>query len=198
MVTGTQIANAARTILHDSDAARYSDADVLNWINEGQVAGVILNPRAFTVRYVHTLAAGTRQTITQGHAVLDVPRNMASDGVTPGRAIRATSRNAMDEIDAEWHGDTGSYVHHTIPVSAEPKVFYVWPAVTDGKIEVIVSAPPTKLAAIGDSITLDDIYEFALVNYVLFRAYSMDAEDAANAAAAASYYKLFTDAMGAQ
>jgi hypothetical protein len=194
MVTGTQIAEAVRVVLNDSDGSRYTDADILKWINEGHAECALLNPRAYPVRYIHTLTAGTRQTITQGHAVLDVPRNMDADGVTPGRAIWPTSRPTMDAIDPDWHSDTGAYVHHIIPANAEPKVFYVWPAVSGGKVEVIVGAPPAKLAALTDAISLDDIYEVALTNYVLYRCLSIEDEEQ-SAQRAAAYYSLFVNSV---
>jgi hypothetical protein len=195
-VTGSQIVARARIVLQDDRAARYRylDAHTLTWINEGQVDAAVLNPRIAPLRYVHTLTAGTRQTVTQGHAVLDIPRNMAADEVTPGRAIRATTRPDMDAVDPNWHSDVGTSVKHVIQSPAEPKVFYVWPAVSGGKVEVIVGAPPAKLAALTDTISLDDIYEVALTNYVLYRCLSIEDEEQ-SAQRAAAYYTLFVNSV---
>ncbi|MCK7581011.1 MAG: hypothetical protein MZV65_38935 [Chromatiales bacterium] len=45
-------------------------------------------------------------------------------------------------------------------------------------------------------IKLDDIYANAILDYVLYRAYSKDAEYAANAQRAALHYQAFTNALG--
>lgn len=47
-------------------------------------------------------------------------------------------------------------------------------------------------------IKLDDIYANAILDYVLYRAYSKDAEYAANASRAALHYQAFTAALGAK
>jgi hypothetical protein len=61
-------------------------------------------------------------------------------------------------------------------------------------VEVIVGAPPAKLAALTDTISLDDIYEVALTNYVLYRCLSIEDEEQ-SAQRAAAYYTLFVNSV---
>lgn len=47
-------------------------------------------------------------------------------------------------------------------------------------------------------IKLDDIYANVILDYILYRAYSKDAEYAANATRASLHYQAFTSALGAK
>ena len=47
-------------------------------------------------------------------------------------------------------------------------------------------------------ILVDDVYATALINYMLYRAYSKDAEYAANAAQATAFYQQFMALLGAK
>lgn len=193
--TGTTLAATVRAILQDEGGTpRYSDANVLRFINEGQREAALIRPKISSSRSVFTLAPGTRQTIATGHAVLDVPRNYAADGVTPGRAIRAVSRADMDAFEPTWHSTTGDYVKHVMTSPGEPKVFYVWPAVSGGKVELIVATAPADLASLSSNINLDDIYATALTNYVLYRLYARETEEQAVNKATA-YRALFDAAL---
>ena len=67
-------------------------------------------------------------------------------------------------------------------------------------MELIYSAYPTDITepsagalytAVSGNISVADIYVNALVNYILYRAYSKDSENTQNAALAASFYQLY-------
>jgi hypothetical protein len=45
---------------------------------------------------------------------------------------------------------------------------------------------------------VDDVYATTLINYILYRAYSKDAEYAANGALATAYYGQFMALLGAK
>ena len=62
---------------------------------------------------------------------------------------------------------------------------------------VDVPEPPGGAASVSGVISLRDEYANALRHYVLFRAYSKDAEFSANSALAASHKALFDQAIGA-
>jgi hypothetical protein len=55
-------------------------------------------------------------------------------------------------------------------------------------VEILYSATPAELTAVTDTITLNDIYANALMNYVVFRALE---KDPVNAAKAAEFYQGF-------
>jgi hypothetical protein len=82
------------------------------------------------------------------------------------------------------------------------------PAAASGaSAELIYSAYPTDIAepgstalytAVTGNISVADIYVNALVNYILYRAYSKDSENTQNAALAASFYQLYQSLLGVE
>ena len=63
-------------------------------------------------------------------------------------------------------------------------------------VELVTSVPPTDTNDSGGVIGIDDTYAPALLSYVLYRAYAKDAEAAASAQLAASYFAAFRAEMG--
>lgn len=131
--------------------------------------------------------------------LIDVPRNMGSDGATPGAAIRVVSREILDAQHPEWHyeANAGGTVQHFMFDVRDPKHYYIYPKApaTALYVEIIYSATPTDCSA-GGVIQIDDVYANALLDYVLYRAYSKDAEYAQNANLAIAHYQAFVNAMG--
>jgi hypothetical protein len=203
-ITGQQIADRAWIKVNEatgSSATRWTPAEALLWLNDGQREIVHQLPKANPQRATPTIAAGTRQTLTglgltNGIQVLDVVRNMAADGTTPGRAIIKRDRAWLDVRKPSWHSDTASDAYDWMFDDRDPKAFYIYPAKTSGKIEIIYSALPTDLTVIGDAIALDDIYANALQWFMLFSFYSKDATFNRGQQAAASYWALFMQALG--
>lgn len=205
-LTGQQIADRAWTKVNEptgATAVRWTPAEALMWINDGQREIVNQLPKSHTKSSIATIAAGTRQTmaglnITDGISVVDVTRNFDAAGTTPGRALTKRERAAFDEQFPNWHAATAAAdAVHWIFDERDPKAFYIYPPKTAGtKLEVIYSAIPADLAAITDPISLDDIYGNALQFFVLFSFYSKDATYAKSPQMAASYWALFMQSLG--
>jgi len=70
---------------------------------------------------------------------------------------------------------------------------------TAGQVEEVYSASPTDLSALTDTITLDDIYSGVLLDYILYRAYSKDADLSPSAPQrAVAHYNSFLSSLGAK
>ena len=182
----------------DEDA-RWTDAELIRWINDSRMAIIIRQPSACAKLAVATLAQGTAQTIPDdGTMLMDVVRNVGSDGVTPGRAIRRADRQAIDDYDPDWHAATPqATVSQFTYDDRTPRVYFVNPPCQAGvKIQIFYAAIPAEVSALTDTLDLDLEYTDAVVNYVAYRAKSKDSEYA-NAAEAAAYYGAFNDALGA-
>ena len=79
----------------------------------------------------------------------------------------------------------------------DPRNFYVYPGVNgNAYVEIVYSASPTDLGSASATISVDDIYANAIIDYVLYRAYMKDAEYAGNAQRASNHYQLFTASIG--
>ena len=204
----SDITSRARLLLNDIDATRWVDSELFKWINDAQKLVAMVRPDASVATFVMTLIAGTRQTIPSGgFRLLDIVRNVTTvTGSTPayqvvtvpGRSVRIVDREVLDTQDPYWHTATGSAeIKHFIYDNRSPTLFYVYPpATTSAKLEVVYSVAPTDVAAAGDTLSISDIYQDVVLNYVLYRAYSKDAEYASNAALAGGYLNVVNQMLG--
>jgi hypothetical protein len=180
------------------DEARWADAELLRWINDSRMAILIRRPVACSKIANFTLAAGTYQSIpADGTQLLDIIRNMGADGNTPGRVIRRTDRQNIDDFDLNWHAATQSAeISQFTYDDRTPKNFFVTPpAIAGTKIMASYAAIPAEVTAITDNLDISLEYIDAVVNYTCYRAKSKDSEYA-NAAEAAAFYGAFNDTLG--
>lgn len=198
-ITVNSIVEKAQIILQDTTGVRWPNSELLGWLNDGQREIVLLKPNAFVKNQSVQLATGTKQALpADGVQLIDVVRNMGTDGATPGRATRIVTREILDSQTPDWHSSAASNVaRHYTYTALDPKTFYVYPpqpSSNRGWVEIIYGAAPTE-ATLGGVITLDDIYQTVLVDYILYRAYSKDAEYAANQANAIKHQQAYMTAL---
>jgi len=81
----------------------------------------------------------------------------------------------------------------------DKNVFYVYPAAdsTGNKIEITYSRTPVDLSTEASTIAVNDIYEPALLDYVMFRAFSKYADFAPGVELAKAYAASFASVVGA-
>ena len=201
-LTAQNVIDRVNDTLQDTTNVRWPTTELLRYLNDAQREIVLLRPDAsVTTAAVALTANETKQSLpTSGVRLLDVTRNMGTAGSTPGVAIRLISREVLDTQVNTWHSDTGqTIIKHYVFDPRNPKVFYVYPRVhasTAVYVELVYSSSPTDVAAIGNTITLDDIYANAMIDFMLYRAYSKDAEYAANASYASQHYQSFLTSLG--
>lgn len=180
--------DGATRLLHDAENTRWSRTDLLAWLNQGQRQIVQIRPDAKTARGEITLAEGPDQVIpVTGLRLLRITRNVA------GRVITLISEEQLTDFDPAWAAATAkSVVKHYMHDPREPKAFQVYPpAIAGSKVQGVWSVNPTDCANEASAMDLDDIYEPAIVDYILFRAYSRDSEEAGNAQLAALHRDNF-------
>lgn len=195
------IVTRAATLIQDATNVRWPTDELIGWLNDGQREVVLHRPEACVKNQSLTLtASSSKQTLpSDAISLIDVTRNMGASGSTPGNAVRLTTREVLDAQRPTWHSDANSvgYVQHFTYDPRDPKTFYVYPKApaTAWYLEVVYAASPTNASA-GGAIQIDDIYANCLLDYVLYRAYSKDAEYAANAQLAIAHYTAFANALG--
>ena len=180
------------------DEARWSNLELFRWVNDSRTAILIRRPTAGARLVSRPLIAGTYQTIpADGVQLLDIIRNMGADGQTPGRAVRRTDRQAIDDMDQDWHSAPPSGIISQFTLDdRSPKAFFVSPpAIAGTHVHMLYSAIPAAVDSLGDSLDFAEEYIDAVVNYVCYRAKSKDSEYA-NAAEAAAFYAAFNDSLG--
>jgi hypothetical protein len=193
--TVASIISKAATILQDTSNVRWTTSELIGWLNDGQRDLVALKPNANTKNIAVQLVQGTKQSLpSDAVTLLDVIRNMGTDGTTPGKSIRLVSREIIDNQVPDWHAITpDATVRHFMFTPFDPKNYYVYPpqpASSRGYVEILYSASPADCVS-GGNISLDDVYATSLTNYVIAKAYAKDAEYA-NGAQSTAYMQLFT------
>lgn len=198
-VTAQAIINKAVTQLVDAANVRWTRAELLAWLNDGVRQIVLMQPNATSSVESMKLVAGTRQKIpTTGWLLLTINRNMGLDGTTPGRAIRIISRQLMDGFDPNWHTATASdtTIHYIYDLQ-DQLAFYVYPpSKGNNYVELNYSIQPPDLTSETQVVPVFPIFQPALVDYVLYRAFSKDAEYAPGLALAQMYMTTFAAAVG--
>ena len=206
ITTVNTVIGKAQTILQDATGVRWPRAELIGWLNDAYRDVILARPDANSSSGTFTCAAGTRQKLVVGFPsalrLLDVVRNVAASGAH--KAVRALQRNVLDDQRPGWHAETPSVdIEHFIFDPKVPTEFLVYPpATSSAQLEVLYSSVPTAHAtSLADSDTstvigIDDSYANVLLDLILYRAYSKDAEYAANAARAVSHQKAAADMLG--
>lgn len=200
-VVASSIINRARTQLADNGStARWSDTELLNWLSDGQRAIVAADPVATQSVTGVSLVAGTRQSLPAGaHKLIHIYRNLSVAGVA-GKACSYVPLSLLDTQYPTWHSDTAvAGVTHWTYDENDPVAFYVYPRNDGtGRLEVNYSIMPSDLASTSSPIAVRDIYQTALLDYVMFRAHSKDSDYAAGQSLAAGYLQSFTNFVAVQ
>ena len=195
-------------VLQDSNI-RWPRTELQNWMNESYLAITLARPDANAKSGSFTCAAGTRQVLTDqfasGLRLLDVTRNLAT--TSSYKVIRLVARSVLDDQRPGWHAETGTVnIQHYTFDPRQPKEFFVYPpATTDAQVEVVYTDSPGAHALTEEQldpegtnaevIKLDDIYMSPVIDWILYRAYSKDAEYGANEQRAQASYAAFNAAI---
>lgn len=160
------------SVLLQDDATqftRWPEHELVEWLNDGQVAITKFLPAACSRIDVVKLKPGTRQSIETiaaadckpgdgttpgvpiyGTQLLDVIRNMGVDGLTPGKAIRIVPRDVKDSQTPMWHTDpnTAGVVSQFTHDPRMPRYYYAIPPVPATPVvwaEIAYTAQPLAI-----------------------------------------------------
>lgn len=196
----------AQLELQDPSGIRWPATELVKHLHEGQLAIAQKRPDTTATAVTFTpVAAGTRHTLPAGAAsLIDIPRNAAGRK----RAITKVDQVLLDATVRDWQGMTPSAeVLHFMHDLREPRVFLTYPpAAATTSLELVYSAYPASTPAasgaaastVSGNLDLPDEWATALRYYVLYRAWSKDAEYGGNPQLAATNYGLFKAELGEQ
>lgn len=205
-LTAQSIIRRAVETLQDNTSIRWPIGELVRYLNDGQREVVLYRPDAMVTGTTVTCVAGTKQALpANGAKLIEVVRNSATTSAK--KAIRMVNREVLDAQTPNWHNLTGSVdILHFMYDVRDPKVFYVYPPATvAAQVDIVYSAYPTDIADVADgslytavsgNISLPDIYGNVVLDYIMYRAYTKDAEYAGNAARAQAHYQAFATALG--
>ncbi|GEK46552.1 hypothetical protein HPA02_08350 [Bisbaumannia pacifica] len=196
---GDIISRAKRILQERGQGVRWTDSELIGWLNEAYVAVAVQRPDAHARVGMIDLQAGARQTLpADGLRLMEVLSGES------GRAIRETSRRTLATMRPNWQAEEADsefefYLHDDL----HPAVFWVYPpALAGARVEASYVATPAQhntasLSAVeASAISVSDRYATALLDFVLYRAFAKDAEAQANQARSQGHYQAFAAAMG--
>lgn len=175
----------AGTLLNDVAAVRWPNAERLIWLNEGLRLLVVNHPDAKIKRASTTLVAGAKQTLPADAIVLLEVRSANGP-------VLQCDRSALDAFAPLWQSrPTAGAAKNFMFDPAEYPTYWVYPAqnATPATVELVYSAYPTA-ATLGSPVDVQDKYASKLVDYLLYRALSKDAE-VGSAERAIAYFQSF-------
>ncbi len=212
-VQARDVLSRAQKQLQDDTGVRWPLPELAMWLNDGARECAIHKPSSTARSVVLDLVQGTRQEIPVGDLqLMRVIRNLGAASTDAnrvgGRAVRLVNRDVLDTQLPEWHSAEAHafvpQVKHFVFDEADPRAFYVYPGNSGtGKVEALVSHAPepipetgVELSSYTAPIPLPDVYSNALLDYVLYRAYSKDASFAENAERASRHFQAFASTLG--
>lgn len=196
-ITVQAVLDRVNTILVDVTKTRWTYEELIVWFNDAVLAVISKRPDANLVNAPFTLTLNqSMQTLpANGLRWIEVIYNEAT-----GTPIRKTMRRQLDDQIPNWHKTTGVEPKQYVFDDRDPKTIYIHPQVTTAKnVRACYSVAPVTIdiADIATTvIPIDDTYVNPLVDFILYRAYSKDADYAANAQRAAGHLQAFGMELG--
>jgi hypothetical protein len=224
--TGTNIVDEVRAQLNDSDSANYrwSDAEMLRYVNAGQrqIVHMVPESNVITTSVSTPTANEVRHTIPAGGIKFVSLFSADSQNETsPANAIRECSLDSMNTLFPEWSysqveqprvpnlhdiwnpGSSGdgqlryeNFMHDPV----EPKIYYVYPippaSGDSADLEVVYVDLPSDNAGLGNNFRLRDHYQNAMVLYVTYRCLRKDGRQGGGRALRTQLWNDFRTALG--
>lgn len=210
-INASSIIRRATDILLDITSVRWQANELVRWLNDAQREVLIVRPDAVNRTSTVTLAAGARQNLdNMSLAPAPVKLIEVSHNTTGTKgAITQVKRSMLDTQLPGWYNLPGTLniQHYTYDVR-DAKTLYVYPpALATTQIElmyagtpidVVEPAPGALFSDVAGVIAVPDIYANAMLDYVMYRAFSKDTEVAGNGARSQSHYAAFTASLAAE
>jgi len=200
LVTSNEIITQVNNLLNDKGFIRWPKTELIGYFNSAQKAIVLRRPDAYTVDIDDfTCVTGTKQSLPDDALrLIDIPRNFISGGAIKG----PYDRKVLDNNYPTWFsGISATNAELFIYDERNPKTFYLYPGVVAGtKLTAVFSTSPPRMTLVQNdadqTIALDDIYENAISEFIMYKCYSKDAEYAANQSKALLHLSAFKTQLG--
>jgi hypothetical protein len=198
-----------RTILQDTTSVRWSLSELQWWLNDAYRDVLNLRPDSNTLTGTFNCTSGPRQILTtvfpNASRLVSVVRNVA--GASNKYSVHLSTRAVLDAQRRGWYTEAANVsTEQYVFDPRQPKEFMVYPpATTATQLEVLYAQVPAGHTltdeqlgniATAETIRIDDTYANALQDYILYRAYTKDAEQQGNAARAVAHFQAFQNALG--
>jgi hypothetical protein len=196
----TEIIKRCEIITQDKTSVRWPKIEWLDWYNDAILFVVNQRPDKSVKNVDFTVdETNSKQTVpADGLGLFTITRNVAS-----GRPIRSITRNQLDDQYIDWHMQTGIDIDHFIYDVLDPKSFYVYPRPpTSGHvIEIVYPFAPEAVSITNfdtdtQVIGIDDSFVNPILDFMLYRGYSKDADYAENGQRAMNHMQAAQNSIG--
>lgn len=196
MAAAQDVITRASDLLFDQGNVRWPVDELIRWINDAQREIIGYRPDLGATTEMVSLQAGAKQDLkgspTSAIRIIEVTRNANGD------AIRITQMENLTAYNPGWasapqSGTIKNYMFN----EATPTVFWVYPPATAGtQVEVSYLKMPTAIVNAGDTLSIPDTFFNPVLDYVLFRAMSKDAEAGSLSQRALNHLNTFKGYFG--
>lgn len=172
----------AALLYGDTGYDRVSTADWIKYLNNAIRALILVRPDAGATTEALQLSAGIKQDLpSDSLRLLDISRNLGTDGLTAGKVITPADRKHIDYSNLLWPAGTGETAIDNFSYNKEnPRIFYVTPpvhATTAVYVEFQSSKLPTAVTTTASALGVNDVFYEPILNFMLHKAFTADDED---------------------
>jgi hypothetical protein len=168
--TVDDVVSSARHTLLDASGVAWTDAELIGYVNEALEATSGAKTDLYTVRANLEMQAGSLQELPAGGiSLIDLLENTYGGG-----PISVVDKDLLDACNRFLTAaDQEREVEHFTADPRDPRRFLVSPPNDGtGEVRAVYAIVHPAIAALVDSIDLDNIYKPVLIDYVLHRAYA--------------------------
>ncbi|HDM8192334.1 TPA: hypothetical protein P0E30_003767 [Vibrio harveyi] len=191
------INNAARLVV-DKNMIRWDKAFWVDAFNAALVAVLDVRPDALTKDLDFTCIAGPKQTLPdEANRIIDIVGNKNGPALTGSLDLKM-----MNDYRPEWRTQTAAdTITGWMVDERNLETFYTYPpATTNAILEIVISKVPDKVTVADyDGNTpceIKPMYDNAIIEFLIYRAFSEDAEFTANDARAVRALNNFRVMLG--
>lgn len=191
----------AADVLGDSKYRTWTIQAHYQYLSDALRVLASLKPGYFAALHKWQLDANkVEQTIPTGYyLMLRDPYNMGAAGTAYGRTMTQTKTEALTDIDPSWRAvaPAAAVKHYVYDAERAPKRFECYPPPNAALwVQGELAADPTGIADQNDTLSCHDTAVPALVEWMLYRAYSRDDEKTFAPQKAAAHVALFFQLLG--
>lgn len=166
-ITGNELITRTAIQLQDLDHTRWSMAELLDFLHDAQRDIVMRKPDAYTkVESIVLTVSEVKQSLpSDAILLLDITRNMGTDGSTIGRVLRRIEKPVLDKLWPDWMTIAGdAEAKNYMYDEKDPLNFHVFPpqpSSNPGYVEIVYSAVPPPIIKTWARVT--DLAEFFIL-----------------------------------
>ena len=187
MLVSELIAEVAEQLV-DKNYARWSQDELLKYMNMGIQTFILKRPDL--TKKIETVATSSN--------TLDLPADgyeFISVNHVDSHATQYADINRLNQLYPTWRTQTGAPVIWT-KNDFDNKTIYLYPAPSvEVSVEYVYSANLTA-SSTADDFPIPDIYKSIIFDYMVYRAYDKDGENASEAQKAQNHLLSFATAIG--